>query len=96
MLERHTPKLMTFLNELCGRPASEKSYLFLVCGYLADEPTVSVPAKVKKPFLEIAEFRWVSGHLGPCERGRLYGPIVELSLRLSPASEYFECQCRRI
>lgn len=57
MLERHTPKLMTFLNELCGRPASEKSYLFLVCGYLADRATVPVHANVKKPFLVIVNFR---------------------------------------
>jgi nitroreductase len=53
----HTPKPMTFLNDMCGRPASEKPYLLLVCGYPADGATVPVHAKVKKPFEEIAEFR---------------------------------------
>ena len=53
----HTPKPMTFLNDLCGRPASEKPYLLLVCGYPADGATVPVHAKVKKSFEEIADYR---------------------------------------
>ena len=53
----HTPKPMTFLNDLCGRPASEKPYLLLVCGYPADGATVPVHAKVKKPLEEIADYR---------------------------------------
>jgi hypothetical protein len=48
---------MTFLNDMCGRPASEKPYLLLVCGYPADGATVPVHAKVKKPFEEIADYR---------------------------------------
>jgi iodotyrosine deiodinase len=52
----HTPKPMTFLNDMCGRPASEKPYLLLVCGYPAEGATVPVHATIKKPFDEIAEF----------------------------------------
>ncbi|QMW23786.1 nitroreductase family protein [Sandaracinobacteroides saxicola] len=52
----HTPKPMTFLNTMCGRPASEKPYLLLVCGYPAEGATVPTHAKVKKPFDEIARF----------------------------------------
>jgi iodotyrosine deiodinase len=53
----HTPKPMTFLNELCGRPASEKPYLLLVCGYPAEGADVPAHALIKKPFEEIADFR---------------------------------------
>lgn len=52
----HTPKPMTFLNAMCGRPASEKPYLLLVCGYPAEGATVPAHAMIKKPFEEIAEF----------------------------------------
>jgi len=52
----HTPKPMTFLNDMCGRPASEKPYLLLVCGYPAEGATVPAHAKIKKPFDEIAQF----------------------------------------
>jgi iodotyrosine deiodinase len=52
----HTPKPMTFLNHMCGRPASEKPYLLLVCGYPAQGATVPQYALIKKPFDEIAEF----------------------------------------
>jgi len=52
----HTPKPMTFLNEMCGRPAMEKPYLLLVCGYPAEGATVPVHATIKKPFDEIANF----------------------------------------
>jgi iodotyrosine deiodinase len=52
----HTPKPMTFLNDMCGRPVSEKPYLLLVCGYPAEGATVPVHATIKKPFDEIAEF----------------------------------------
>jgi iodotyrosine deiodinase len=52
----HTPKPMTFLNDMCGRPASEKPYLLLVCGYPAEGATVPVHATIKKPFDEIAAF----------------------------------------
>jgi nitroreductase len=52
----HTPKPMTFLNDLCGRPVSEKPYLLLVCGYPAPDATVPVHATIKKPFDDIAAF----------------------------------------
>jgi iodotyrosine deiodinase len=52
----HTPKPMTFLNDMCGRPVSEKPYLLLVCGYPAEGARVPVHATIKKPFDEIAEF----------------------------------------
>jgi iodotyrosine deiodinase len=52
----HTPKPMTFLNELCGRPASEKPYLLLVCGYPDENATVPVHALKKKSFEQVAHF----------------------------------------
>lgn len=50
----HTPKPMAFLNQLCGRPASEKPYLLLIAGYPADNATVPTHALLKKSFGEIA------------------------------------------
>jgi iodotyrosine deiodinase len=52
----HTPKPMTFLNDMCGRPVSEKPYLLLVCGYPAQDATIPHHAMIKKHFEEIAEF----------------------------------------
>lgn len=52
----HTPKPMTFLNGLCGRPESEKPYLLLVVGYPAEDATVPVHATIKKDITEIASF----------------------------------------
>jgi iodotyrosine deiodinase len=52
----HTPKPMTFLNDMCSRPASEKPYLLLVCGYPAEGASVPKHALIKKPFEEIAAF----------------------------------------
>jgi iodotyrosine deiodinase len=52
----HTPKPMTFLNDMCGRPISEKPYLLLVCGYPAEGANVPAHALIKKPFEEIAAF----------------------------------------
>lgn len=52
----HTPKPMTFLNDMCSRPVSEKPYLLLVCGYPAQDAEVPQHALIKKPFDEIAEF----------------------------------------
>jgi iodotyrosine deiodinase len=53
----HTPAPMTFLNQLCGRPASEKPFLLLVVGYPAEGATVPLAALDKKPLDQIAEFR---------------------------------------
>jgi nitroreductase len=52
----HTPKPMTFLNDLCERPKSEKPYLLLVVGYPAAEATVPLHALKKKPLEQIASF----------------------------------------
>lgn len=52
----HTPNPMNFLNEVCGRPASEKPYLLLVAGYPAGDATRPEHAAIKKPLQEIAAF----------------------------------------
>ncbi|NBU24722.1 MAG: nitroreductase family protein [Gammaproteobacteria bacterium] len=52
----HTPKPMNFLNELCGRPDSERPFLLLVTGYPSAEATIPVHATIKKPLDEIAAF----------------------------------------
>ena len=52
----HTPKPMTFLNDLCDRPKSEKPYLLLVVGYPAEDATVPTHALKKKPLERIASF----------------------------------------
>ena len=49
----HTPNPMKFLNELCGRPASEKPEMILVVGHPAEDATVPAHAKWKKPLEEI-------------------------------------------
>lgn len=51
----HTPAPMTFLRELCGRPATEKPFLILAVGYPAED--CEVPDLGRKPLGEIAEFR---------------------------------------
>jgi nitroreductase len=52
----HTPNPMSFLNDLCGRPETEKPFLILVAGYPATDATVPVHALKKKPLAEIASF----------------------------------------
>jgi iodotyrosine deiodinase len=52
----HTPKPMTFLNDLCARPKYEKPYLLLVVGYPAEGATVPLHALKKKPLDQIASF----------------------------------------
>ncbi|WP_127103986.1 nitroreductase family protein [Pararhodobacter zhoushanensis] len=49
----HTPNPMKFLNNLCGRPASEKPVMILPVGYPAEDATVPAVAKIKKPLEEI-------------------------------------------
>lgn len=51
----HTPAPMTFLREICGRPASEKPFVILPIGYPADGCTV--PDLRRKSLEEIAAFR---------------------------------------
>jgi iodotyrosine deiodinase len=50
----HTPSPMGFLNEICGRPESEKAVILLVVGYPKDG--CRVPRIAKKPLDEIASF----------------------------------------
>ncbi|MET1255974.1 nitroreductase family protein [Aliikangiella maris] len=52
----HTPKPMTFLNDICQRPKSEKAYILLVTGYPAESATVPEHALIKKSLDEIASF----------------------------------------
>ena len=52
----HTPNPMTFLNGICGRPATEKPFLILVAGHPADDAMVPRHALIKKPLDEIAGF----------------------------------------
>jgi len=51
----HTPAPMKFLNELVGRPATEKPYMILVTGYPAEN--AEVPAITRKSLGEIASFK---------------------------------------
>lgn len=52
----HTPNPMSFLNELCGRPATEKPFLILVAGHPAEGAMVPKHALKKKSLSEIASF----------------------------------------
>lgn len=52
----HTPKPMDFLNDICGRPESERPYILLVTGYPATDATVPLHALKKKPLEDIAAF----------------------------------------
>lgn len=50
----HTPAPMGFLNEICGRPDSEKAVILLVVGYPAEG--CQVPVIDKKRLAEVAVF----------------------------------------
>ena len=50
----HTPSPMKFLNELLGRPSSERPFLLLVVGYPADD--AEVPDIKRKSLAEFASF----------------------------------------
>jgi len=50
----HTPNPMSFLNKLCGRPASEKPVILLVVGYPKAGCQVPVHGGIKKPLQAIA------------------------------------------
>jgi nitroreductase len=52
----HTPAPMGFLNEICGRPPTEKPFLLIVAGYPAADATVPVTAMQKKPFAMVASW----------------------------------------
>ncbi len=49
----HTPNPMTFLAQMCGRPAHEKPVMIVPVGYPADDATVPAVAKRKKPLDQI-------------------------------------------
>jgi nitroreductase len=53
----HTPSPMNFLNELCGRPTTEKPFLLLVAGYPAPGCMVPVHGGIKKALADIADWR---------------------------------------
>jgi iodotyrosine deiodinase len=50
----HTPSPMKFLNQILGRPDSEKPFVLLVVGYPTDD--VSVPDIQRKSLQDIASF----------------------------------------
>ena len=50
----HTPSPMKFLNEILGRPKSERPFLLLVVGYPADD--ARVPDIRRKPLEEFTSF----------------------------------------
>ena len=50
----HTPSPMKFLNEILGRPESERPFLLLVVGYPAEDAVV--PDIGRKPLEEITSF----------------------------------------
>lgn len=52
----HTPSPMGFLNDICGRPETEKPYILLVVGYPADGATIPAHALEKRALEEIATF----------------------------------------
>lgn len=52
----HTPNPMKFLNELLGRPGTERAYMLLVVGHPAADATVPAAALQKKTLEEIATF----------------------------------------
>lgn len=52
----HTPNPMGFLNQICGRPDSDKPYILLVVGYPAADARIPVHATEKKPLDQIATF----------------------------------------
>ena len=52
----HTPAPMGFLNEICGRPATDKAYLLMVVGYPSADATIPAHALEKRPLDEIATF----------------------------------------
>jgi len=52
----HTPNPMTFLNEICGRPANEKPVMLIVVGHATPDATIPVHATIKKPFERIASW----------------------------------------
>lgn len=53
----HTPNPMSFLSEICERPASEKPVMLIVTGYPVENATYPAHAAEKKTLDQIADFR---------------------------------------
>jgi len=51
----HTPAPMTFLREICGRPANEKPFVLMPVGY--PHENAEVPDLARKSLAQIATFR---------------------------------------
>ncbi len=52
----HTPNPMRFLNELCGRPLTEKPIMIVVVGHATEGATIPVHAIKKKPLEQISSW----------------------------------------
>jgi iodotyrosine deiodinase len=52
----HTPKPMSFLTKICGRPEDERPYMLIIAGYPADNATVPEHAQNKKSLAQISTF----------------------------------------
>lgn len=52
----HTPAPMGFLNQICGRPKTDRPYILLVTGYPDENAKIPAHATVKKPLEQIATF----------------------------------------
>ena len=49
----HTPNPMKFLNQMCGRPSSDKPMMIIAVGHPHDDASVPEVAKIKKKLSEI-------------------------------------------
>lgn len=52
----HTPKPMSFLTKICGRPEDERPYMLIIAGYPAANATVPEHARNKKSLTQISTF----------------------------------------
>jgi hypothetical protein len=52
----HTPSPMGFLNQICGRPSSEKPVILLVVGYPKPDCQVPAYAGIKKPLQQFTSW----------------------------------------
>ncbi len=52
----HTPKPMTFLNDICSRPVTDKPYILLVTGYPKEGATIPRHATIKKSLDNIVTY----------------------------------------
>ena len=52
----HTPKPMSFLTKICGRPEDERPYMLIIAGYPAANAAVPKHARNKKSLAQISTF----------------------------------------